>query len=75
MRAQFINGMLTETQVSTWTNESQSPRDSSDFAALTFQLPNIPTAFIATGVATSGTSAWLSELLDGNVTSGRINGH
>lgn len=63
MRADFINGTLTETEISRWTNQSQPLRDNGHFI---LQPPKSSTTFVATDVAIEGTSDWLSNLLIGN---------
>lgn len=72
MRAEFINGTLTETEVSRWTNQSQPLRDNGVFI---LQSPTSATTFAATDLAIEGTSQWLSYLLVGNATMIDDNGH
>jgi hypothetical protein len=70
MRAEFRNGTLNETVLSTWTNNTQvSPGLINVLNADTvLQPPDSGDIFIATVEAVDGTSKWLNYLLTGNAT-------
>jgi hypothetical protein len=70
MRAEFRNGTLNETLISTWTNNTQvSPGLTNVLNADTIlQPPNSGGNFIATAVTVDATSSWLSNILSGNAT-------
>jgi hypothetical protein len=72
MRAEFRNGTLNETLISTWTNNMQfSPGVTSLLSADTIlQPPNSGGKFIARDLAVASTSNWLSYLISGNATVG-----
>ncbi|KAF2815304.1 uncharacterized protein BDZ99DRAFT_378589 [Mytilinidion resinicola] len=68
MRAEFINGTLSETEISNWTDQNQPPPNAGNNLDVTLQPPRSPTAFVATGEAIEATGNWLSRLLVGNAT-------
>ncbi|KAE9370137.1 hypothetical protein N431DRAFT_509147 [Stipitochalara longipes BDJ] len=72
MRAEFRNGTLNETLISTWINNTQvSPGQINVLNADTvLQPPGSRDKFIATALAVDGTSSWLSYLISGNATIG-----
>lgn len=71
-RAEFRNGTLNETLVSTWTNNTQVSPGQINLpdADTILQPPNSRDKFIATALAVSGTSSWLSSLVSGNAATG-----
>ena len=70
MRAEFQNGVLSETLISTWTNNTQysAGQISSLVDDTILQPPDSGDTFIATSDAVQGTSGWLSSLVNGNAT-------
>ncbi|KAK2763923.1 hypothetical protein FQN54_009542 [Arachnomyces sp. PD_36] len=70
MRAEFNGGKLTETELSTWVNQTQGqPSGGYNYPDIILQPPGSSAPFIASGRAMDGTSNWLSDLLVGNATS------
>lgn len=73
MRAEFTNGTLFETEISTWTDQTQPvPTSNLD---IVLQPPGSSTTFVATKEAIDGTKTWLSSLLIGNATIDARRGH
>lgn len=68
IRAEFHNGTLNETVLSTYTNNTQfSPGlSNSQYADTVLQPPDSGETFIATSLAVGTTASWLSYLLTGS---------
>ncbi|KZM21661.1 hypothetical protein ST47_g7179 [Ascochyta rabiei] len=72
MRAAATNGSIYETEVSRWTDQTQSFYNASGyFTDIVLHPPGSPTAFRVNGYAGGTLSKWLSTYLEGDVTGWR----